>query len=196
MKAVQLSPGEQGSTSLNGDLNITCNMVLFSSSHSFYCWACHHILWTISLVNWGQMSHLFPLPNPCASPASLLMGWCEKQKRSWLSISLAQQWHPCIINTVFIRNPQHSLILEPLKKMNSIQHTWKKRRGRGGQAGQRLFTIWFDFSLSYSDLVGKRYNFPKSQAFCHIFSPLCSWEGGQFSSIWLGSIQHTFIMVF
>lgn len=53
-----------------------------------------HTMWNVPGVSWGQLSHLCPLPPPCALPASL-MGWCKEQKRPchcvsfWLSVRKA-----------------------------------------------------------------------------------------------------------
>ena len=93
-----------------------------SSSPHFICWAWHCMVWSVPLVSGGQLFQLHPLPTSCTPPTSLLVGWGEKQKSPWLSVSTAQQWlnHPCDINTVFNTNVKHSPILATAKKMNSI----------------------------------------------------------------------------
>ena len=81
----------------------------------------HHMVWTIPLVSWGQMSWLCLLPTSCAPPARLLAGQYEEQTRPGLCVSIAQQYlkHPCIINTVHSTNLKHSSILATMKKINS-----------------------------------------------------------------------------
>lgn len=67
-------------------------------------------------------SELCPLPNAPALPASfLVIWWYEKQKKTWLCVSTAQQYwkHLYIINIVFSTNPNHSSILATMKKINS-----------------------------------------------------------------------------
>ena len=73
----------------------------------------------------GQSGSAVPAvspPTPCAPPASLLVGWGEKQKSPWLWVSPAQQErkHPWVISTVFSTDPNHSPILATVKKINSI----------------------------------------------------------------------------
>lgn len=46
----------------------------------FYCWAWHHVVWVTSLVSWGQLCWLCPLPVSCAPPACSLGEESEKQK--------------------------------------------------------------------------------------------------------------------
>ena len=63
-----------------------------------------------------------PLPASCAPPARSLVGQGEKQNRPWVCVSTVQQQpkHPCVTNTVFRTNLEHSLLPAATKKMNSI----------------------------------------------------------------------------
>lgn len=58
------------------------------------------------------------LPSFLALPASLLVGWDERQKRPWQAASAAQkqQKHLCIKNTAFSTSSKHSFIPATLKK--------------------------------------------------------------------------------
>ena len=87
---------------------------------ALYCWA-WRMVWIIPLVRRSQLSRLCPLPAACAPPASLLVGWGERQRRPWLCVSTAQQYwkHPCATSTVFSTDPKHSPILATVKEINS-----------------------------------------------------------------------------
>lgn len=54
----------------------------------------------------GQMSWLCLLPSPCAPPGPSLVGWGERQNRSWLCVTPAHQYlkHPWVINIVSSTN--------------------------------------------------------------------------------------------
>jgi len=57
----------------------------------FYPWAWCRMVWKITLVSWGQLSWLCPLPAPCAPPAHSLVGRWEEQNKPGLCVSTAQQ---------------------------------------------------------------------------------------------------------
>jgi len=90
-----------------------------SQLSQFIWWAWHRMLWNNSLVSGGQLPLLCPLLASCAPAAYSLVGWCEKQKRSWLYVSTAQQQlkHQWIIHIILIRNPKHSTIPATGKKI-------------------------------------------------------------------------------
>jgi len=54
-----------------------------------HCWVWCQV--NISLVSWGQVSCLCPLPTSCAPSTYLLVGQCEKQKRPSCCASTAQR---------------------------------------------------------------------------------------------------------
>lgn len=65
-----------------------------SLSHSFKC----YVVWNIPLHTWGQLSWLCFLPASCIPSSLLLVGGCEKQKRSWCCVSAA--WR-CNLNNLY-----------------------------------------------------------------------------------------------
>jgi len=80
------------------------------------------MVWNISLVSCGQLSHLCPLPTSCALAAWPLAEQREKQKKPRCCVSTAQQYlkYPCFINTVFVINAKDSAIQAAVKKKNFI----------------------------------------------------------------------------
>ena len=74
----------------------------------FYSWRLLYKARNIPLVILCQLSSLGHLPTSYAPPAYSLLGQREKQSRSWLCVSIAQQHlkHGCIINTVLITYPK------------------------------------------------------------------------------------------
>lgn len=74
------------------------------------------------LAGLRQLSLFCPLPASCAHPTFPLAGQNEKQENPWLCVSIAlqQRKHGCIINIIFLLNPNHSTIPATTKKINSI----------------------------------------------------------------------------
>lgn len=93
----------------------------FFPLYSLYTTWCHSV-WNIPLVTWGQLSQPCLLQTPCASLAHLLVGWGNRQERSWhcVSTSVQCQKHPCDINAVFSTNPNHSPLLVTMMKIKPI----------------------------------------------------------------------------
>lgn len=50
------------------------------SSPSFYCWAWHFLVWTVSLLRPGELSRLCPLPASCPPSVFLLERQCEEEE--------------------------------------------------------------------------------------------------------------------
>lgn len=58
---------------------------------SLYHWVQNHMAWDIPLIRQCLLSHQCPLPISCAFPACWLMGWSQKQRNPWCSVSTAKQ---------------------------------------------------------------------------------------------------------
>jgi len=95
----QMFSRSQGSRAL-----IPCDSFLVRQTHN-------HMLWDILLVGLGQLSLLFLFPTPYAPSAQLWQG-SMRSKSPWLNVSTAVQqlkyW--CVIKSVFIKTPKHSII--------------------------------------------------------------------------------------
>lgn len=78
-------------------------------------------MWNISLVNSDQLSWLHPLQTTCPPLAYSLRGQRKKQRKPSHDASAAQQClkHHCVINIVFIKNPNHITLPAAVKKVNS-----------------------------------------------------------------------------
>lgn len=81
----------------------------------------HDIVWNITLVHWGQLSQLCPLPASSLPPAYLLQGQSEKQRRTLCCASSAQQLqkHWCVINIGLI-NLKHITVWAAMVIINTI----------------------------------------------------------------------------
>lgn len=86
----------------------------------FTDWAWPYILWNISLARWDQLFWLCSLTDSCASPASSLVVWIEKQKGPWFRIRTAQEQHWWVTNIILILNLKHSIVPATRKIINLI----------------------------------------------------------------------------
>ena len=88
----------------------------------FHSCTWHHMVQDIPLASLGQLSWFCPHTAPCAPPV-LLAGRAAGEAETSLTLcSAAQQQlkHWCIISTVFLLKPKHSIISDTTKKNSSI----------------------------------------------------------------------------
>lgn len=97
----------------------------------------------------GQLSWLYPLLTYSAPPARSLVAWCEKQERSWVSVSAAQRG---------LKHPYQCYSHPNSKTQYSITDTRKKISSVPAQTGTcKTFCLMFLRAVVYCSASYSKY---------------------------------------